>query len=246
MPSCSCPTSPCLDPGVEGDDAVREVGGLVRVALGRRSPGAVRGAAVCRTAPEQELGGPPRLPDARGPAHVQRVGHDRRGLDGPRVDRSVEMLVVDDGSPDGTGDLVAERAASEPRVRLLERGREGRPRERVPRGLSVWRSTRGTTSSWRWTRPVPPARAAAAAPGGGALAPHGDGSRSCRGARSRTGAAPPGALARGNLYARMRLGFPLHDATSGFRLYPPGAPGVTGGSPSAPTGMGSRWSHYWA
>ena len=36
-------------------------------------------------------------------------------------DPSLEVLVVDDASPDGTGDLVAERARSEPRLHLLRR-----------------------------------------------------------------------------------------------------------------------------
>ncbi len=37
------------------------------------------------------------------------------------ADPRVDVLIVDDGSPDGTARLVAERAAGEPRVRLLER-----------------------------------------------------------------------------------------------------------------------------
>ncbi|TMD53221.1 MAG: polyprenol monophosphomannose synthase [Chloroflexi bacterium] len=51
---------------------------------------------------------------------------------GPVIDRllealpSLDVLVVDDGSPDGTGDLVAERAASDPRLGLIRRsGRQG-------------------------------------------------------------------------------------------------------------------------
>ncbi len=39
---------------------------------------------------------------------------------------NVEVLVVDDGSPDGTGGIVKEMAASNPRVHLLERsGKQG-------------------------------------------------------------------------------------------------------------------------
>ena len=37
-------------------------------------------------------------------------------------DERLEVLVVDDGSPDGTGAMVAEVAASNPRVYLIERG----------------------------------------------------------------------------------------------------------------------------
>ena len=38
-----------------------------------------------------------------------------------RQDGRIEMLIVDDGSPDGTGQIVAEIESAEPRVHLLER-----------------------------------------------------------------------------------------------------------------------------
>ncbi len=42
------------------------------------------------------------------------------------ADQRAEVLVVDDASPDGTGDLVARRAAGEPRLHLLRRpGKQG-------------------------------------------------------------------------------------------------------------------------
>ncbi|HET9723473.1 MAG TPA: apolipoprotein N-acyltransferase [Actinomycetota bacterium] len=142
-------------------------------------------------------------------------------LDGLLVlDGSIHMLVVDDGSPDGTGELVAQRAASEPRVRLLERDakrglasaylegfrlalEEGYDLvvemdsdlshlpEQLPGLLEAVRSHHLVVGS----RYVP----------GGSVT---------NWSRARL------ALSRGgNLYARLCLGFPLHDATSGFRVY---------------------------
>ena len=131
-----------------------------------------------------------------------------------------DVLVIDDGSPDGTGDLAAAIAADEPRCRLLRRPRksglasayltgfrralnEGYDRmvemdadlshrpEDLPGLLEGSRSFDLTIGS----RYVP----------GGAVT---------NWSRSRV------ALSRaGNRYARVLLGFPLTDATSGFRVF---------------------------
>src|SRR3990172_4537618 len=46
-------------------------------------------------------------------------------LDGLSVlGRDLDVLVVDDASPDGTGDVVRERSGTDPRIRLVERTRK--------------------------------------------------------------------------------------------------------------------------
>jgi glycosyltransferase involved in cell wall biosynthesis len=132
----------------------------------------------------------------------------------------VEILVIDDGSPDCTAEIVRDVAEREPRVRLIQRASKSglasaylagfdralaegadlvvemdadlshRPEE-LPRLLAGARDHDVTIGS----RYVP----------GGSVS---DWSRA-RIALSRGG----------NGYARWSLGLPLHDATSGFRVY---------------------------
>ena len=144
-----------------------------------------------------------------------------RVLDGiGAIEGDLDALVVDDGSPDGTGALVRARAESNQRVTLIERPRKSglasaytigferaiadgydlavemdsdlshRPEE-LPRLLEAVRSHDLVIGS----RYVP----------GGSVS---------NWSRSRV------VLSKaGNLYARFCLGFGAHDATSGFRVY---------------------------
>jgi apolipoprotein N-acyltransferase len=131
-----------------------------------------------------------------------------------------DVLVIDDGSPDGTGDLAAEIAADEPRCRLLRRPRksglasayltgfrraldEGYDRvvemdadlSHRPDDLPVLLEGSRSFDLTIGSRYVP----------GGAVT---------NWSRSRV------ALSRaGNRYARVLLGLPLTDATSGFRVF---------------------------
>lgn len=142
------------------------------------------------------------------------VGRVRRSAPG------VEILVVDDNSPDGTGLLADRIAAADPRVRVLHRpGKQGlgaaylagfgwaRERgydavvemdadgshapEELPRLLDAARNADMVIGS-RWTR----------------------GGRVVNWPRRRQ------LLSRGgNLYTRLALGMPLCDATGGFRVF---------------------------
>jgi len=66
-----------------------------------------------------------------------------------------DLLVVDDNSPDGTGELADKLAAEDSHVRVLHRPGKGGSRRGVPgriqlgAGAGLWRG------SWRWTRTAP-------------------------------------------------------------------------------------------
>ena len=130
----------------------------------RRPRGAARGARA-RCAPRCGEPGRAAAGGRRGRARDGRDAHDRDRSDRaglhphvrrarePRADRSrrsspptpdVDVLVVDDNSPDGTGELADELAAREPRVHVLHRpGSRGSARRTSP--ASRGRSSAATT-----------------------------------------------------------------------------------------------------
>ena len=134
----------------------------------------------------------------------------------------VDLLVVDDSSPDGTWELVQAVAQREPRVRLVERptkaGLASAYLLGFRRGIDEGYDLLVEMDSDLSHDPDDLPRLLAAArehdlvigsryvPGGSVT----NWSRS-RVALSKTG----------NLYARLMLGFPVRDATSGFRVFRP-------------------------
>ncbi|MBI2237814.1 MAG: apolipoprotein N-acyltransferase, partial [Actinobacteria bacterium] len=132
----------------------------------------------------------------------------------------VDVLVVDDGSPDGTASAVRAIAASEPRVRLFERpAKAGLAsayligfRRGIEEGYDVMVEMDSDLSHQPAELP-------------GLLTAAGDrdlviGSRYVPGGAVTNWTRARRALSRGgNLYARLALGFPLRDATSGFRVF---------------------------
>ena len=134
---------------------------------------------------------------------------------------SVDILVVDDSSPDGTGELVQAVAAEEPRVRLLRRpkkaGLGSAYLDGFRVGLEEGYDLLVEMDSDLSHQPEELPRLLAAAAGQSDLTV---GSRYVPGgsvtdwSRSRVG------LSRaGNAYARFLLGLPIRDVTSGFRVY---------------------------
>jgi glycosyltransferase involved in cell wall biosynthesis len=136
------------------------------------------------------------------------------------ADPRVEVLVVDDASPDGTAKLVVDRAADEPRVHLMERsGKQGLGA--AYRAGFAWGLERGYDALVELDADLshPPERLPALLDGL-AAADLVIGSRYVPGGRTVNWSRTREAISRGgNAYVRLALGIPVHDCTAGYRAY---------------------------
>lgn len=132
----------------------------------------------------------------------------------------VDVLVVDDSSPDGTGALAAAIADREPRVRLRERPTKSGLSSAYLEGFQI-AVAEGYNVSIEMDSDLShdPAELASLL----TAADHHDlvvGSRYISGGSVTNWSRTRIALSRaGNIYARFMLGLPIHDATSGYRVY---------------------------
>jgi dolichol-phosphate mannosyltransferase len=136
------------------------------------------------------------------------------------ADARVDVLIVDDGSPDGTAKLVAERAAGEPRVDLLERDAKQGLGAAYRAGFA-WGLERGYEALVEMDADMshPPERLPALLDGL-AEADLVIGSRYVPGGRTVNWSPLRKAISRGgNTYVRLALGIPVHDSTAGYRAY---------------------------
>jgi len=142
-------------------------------------------------------------------------------LDGlSAAERDLDLLVVDDGSPDGTGEIVRERSRTDHHVGLVER-----PRKSGLASAYVVGFDRAITDGYDLVvemdsdlshRPEELPRLLEAAQRQHMVI----GSRYVPGGSVTNWSRARVALSKaGNLYARFCLGFDVHDATSGFRVY---------------------------
>jgi dolichol-phosphate mannosyltransferase len=136
------------------------------------------------------------------------------------ADPRVDVLVVDDGSPDGTAKLVLDRGEGEPRVQLMERsGKQGLGA--AYRAGFGWGLERGYDALVEMDADLshPPDRLPALLDGlaGADLV---IGSRYVPGGRTVNWSRLREAISRGgNAYVRLALGMPVHDSTAGYRAY---------------------------
>jgi len=172
----------------------------------------------------------PGEPGASGSTLVVVPTYDERENLGPIVQRlhaalpSAHVLVVDDGSPDGTGELAEEMAAADERVHVLHRTEKA--------GLGA-----AYVAGFRWAlerdyaavvemdadgshAPEDLSRLLAMLGPDGADADVVIGSRYVAGGRVVNWTWQRRLLSRGaNLYSKHALGVPVNDSTAGFRVY---------------------------
>jgi dolichol-phosphate mannosyltransferase len=134
------------------------------------------------------------------------------------VDREVDVLIIDDNSPDGTGQVADEIASTDPRIRVLHRP------EKLGLGTAYVSGFRHALAN-RYDRvvemdadfshrPVDLSRLLEAA----ATADLVIGSRNVRGGKVVGWSPLRRMISRGgSLYARLVLGIPVRDCTGGFK-----------------------------
>ena len=137
------------------------------------------------------------------------------------VDERISVLVVDDGSPDGTGALVERLAADDARVDVIHReGKQGLGSAyRLGLGLGVDRGfdVVGEMDADLSHDPADLPRLLAAITSGADMV---IGSRYVAGGAIVGWPARRLALSRGgNAYVRLATGCPIRDATAGYRMY---------------------------
>ena len=136
------------------------------------------------------------------------------------ADPRADVLVVDDGSPDGTAKLVLDRGEHEPQVHLMERsGKQGLGA--AYRAGFGWGLERGYDALVEMDADLshPPDRLPALLDGL-ATADLVIGSRYVPGGRTVNWSRLREAISRGgNAYVRLALGMPVHDCTAGYRAY---------------------------
>ena len=151
----------------------------------------------------------------------------------------LDILVVDDGSPDGTGQIVRERSETDPHIRLVERsGKSGLASAYAvgfERAISESYDLAVEMDSDLSHRPDELPRLLEAATRHHLVI----GSRYVHGGSVTNWSRSRVALSKaGNLYAGFCLGFDVHDATSGFRVYRRGALEEIIAAPIASDGYG--------
>ena len=137
-----------------------------------------------------------------------------------RAQPDVDVLVVDDGSPDGTGALADAIAAADPQVTVLHRAAKEGLGAAYLHGFRVALGARLRRHRRDGRRRLPPARAAAPAARGAARRRPRDRLALGPGRQHRQlAAAPRAALPRRQLLHPHLLGIRVRDATAGYRLF---------------------------